>query len=89
MGVGRSDHAELEGVDTDLLLELQSDLDDGPVRWLRFANVPEREDVLDLVPAGLDVRAVVTGELAPNRITGCLAIRRASRAMSASLKALT
>ncbi|MCA8976799.1 MAG: tetratricopeptide repeat protein [Planctomycetes bacterium] len=47
------------------MLELQTDYDEGPVRWMRFAEVPERDELFELVPAGLDVRAVVTGEVAP------------------------
>ncbi|MCA8951458.1 MAG: hypothetical protein KDE27_18265, partial [Planctomycetes bacterium] len=45
------------------MLELQTDAVDGPVQWMRFDEVPDRDDVFDLMPPGLDVRAAVTGEL--------------------------
>lgn len=45
------------------MLELQTDADDGPVKWMRFEEIPDRDDVFELMPSGLDVRAVVTGEI--------------------------
>jgi len=47
------------------MLELQTDVGDEPVRWLRLTAVPDREDLFDLMPAGLDIRAIVSGEVAP------------------------
>lgn len=47
------------------MLELQTDVEDGPVRWMRFDQVPDRDDVFALMPMGLDVRAVVAGEIEP------------------------
>lgn len=46
------------------MLELQSATDDGPVTWVHLDSVPDRDDAFALLPKGLDVRAVVTGEVA-------------------------
>lgn len=46
------------------MLELQSATGDGPVTWVHLDAVPDRDDAFALLPKGLDVRAVVTGELA-------------------------
>lgn len=45
------------------MLELQTDGENGPVEWMRFEQVPDRDEVFELMPNGLDVRAVVTGEV--------------------------
>ena len=47
------------------MLELQSTTEDGPVRWVQFDAPPERDDAFDLLPPGLEVRAIVTGEVEP------------------------
>jgi len=47
------------------MLELQTVADNGPVTWVDLDSVPDREDAFAMVPGDLDVRAVVTGELAP------------------------
>lgn len=46
------------------MLELQSMAENGPVQWVELDAVPDRDDAFGMVPADLDVRAVVTGELA-------------------------
>ncbi|MFY9344523.1 MAG: hypothetical protein WAT39_18665, partial [Planctomycetota bacterium] len=45
------------------MLELQTANGDGPVTWVHVDQVPERDDAFALMPDGLDVRAVVTGEV--------------------------
>lgn len=47
------------------MLELQSTTEDGPVRWVQFDSPPERDDAFELLPPGLEVRAIVTGEVEP------------------------
>lgn len=47
------------------MLELQTTSDEGPVTWVQMDAPPDREEALDLIPPELDVRAVVTGEVAP------------------------
>ena len=46
------------------MLELQSTTEQGPVRWVQFDEPPDRDEAFELLPPGLEVRAVVTGELA-------------------------
>lgn len=47
------------------LLELQTTTDGGPVTWVQFTELPDHDDAFDLIPAELDVRAIVGGTLAP------------------------
>lgn len=47
------------------MLELQTTSDEGPVTWVALESSPEHDEAFDLVPAQLDVRAVVSGEIAP------------------------
>ena len=47
------------------MLELQTVTGDGPVTWVRLDAPPERDDAFEMLPPELDVRAVVTGEVAP------------------------
>jgi len=46
------------------MLELQSASDEGPVTWVHMDEVPDHEQAFELLPPGLDVRAVVAGEIA-------------------------
>jgi tetratricopeptide (TPR) repeat protein len=46
------------------MLELQTVTGDGPVTWIRLDAAPDREDAFAMLPPELDVRAVVTGEVA-------------------------
>ncbi len=47
------------------MLELQTSAEAGPVRWVELEAPPDRDEAFDLLPDDLDVRAVVTGEIAP------------------------
>lgn len=47
------------------MLELQSTVEGEPATWVQLDTPPERDDAFDLLPADLDVRALVTGEIAP------------------------
>lgn len=47
------------------MLELQTTAEHGPVTWVRLEAPPERDEAWSLLPAELDVRAIVTGEVAP------------------------
>lgn len=47
------------------MLELQTVAESGPVTWVDLDAVPDREEAFAMVPSELDVRAVVTGEVAP------------------------
>lgn len=46
------------------MLELQSTAEDGPVTWVQMDTAPDHDEAFDLLPGDLDVRAVVTGEVA-------------------------
>jgi tetratricopeptide (TPR) repeat protein len=46
------------------MLELQTVAEQGPVQWVELESMPDRDDAFAMVPAGLDVRAVVSGEVA-------------------------
>lgn len=47
------------------MLELQTTAERGPVTWVHLEAPPDREEAFALLPSDLDVRAVVTGEIAP------------------------
>lgn len=47
------------------MLELQTANDDKPVTWVHLEAPPDREESFAFLPPGLDVRAVVTGEITP------------------------
>ncbi len=47
------------------MLELQTVTGDGPVTWVRLDAAPDRDDAFAMLPPELDVRSVVTGEVAP------------------------
>lgn len=47
------------------MLELQTTAENGPVRWVHLEAPPDRDEAFALLPSDLDVRAVVTGEIAP------------------------
>ncbi len=47
------------------MLELQTTSDAGPITWVQMDAPPDHDDAFDLIPPELDVRAVVTGEIAP------------------------
>ena len=46
------------------MLELQTATGDGPVSWVHLESPPDRDEAFGFVPDDLDVRAVVTGEVA-------------------------
>ncbi len=46
------------------MLELQTTSENGPVTWARLEAPPDRDDAFAMLPEDLEVRAVVTGELA-------------------------
>lgn len=47
------------------MLELQSAAGADPVHWVELEDVPDHDDAFAMVPAELDVRSVVTGEVVP------------------------
>lgn len=47
------------------MLELQSTAPDEPATWVQMDVAPSREESFELLPADLDVLAVVTGDIAP------------------------
>ena len=47
------------------MLELQTANDDRPVGWVHLEAPPDREEAFAFLPPDLDVRAVVSGEVAP------------------------
>ncbi|MBM4060315.1 MAG: tetratricopeptide repeat protein [Planctomycetes bacterium] len=47
------------------VLELQTAAENGPVKWVVMEDLPDRETAFELVPAELDVEAVVSGQLDP------------------------
>jgi len=47
------------------MLELQTASESGPVTWVEMETAPERDEAFEFLPGELDVRAVVTGEIAP------------------------
>ncbi len=47
------------------MLELQSTAAGEPATWVQMDTAPSREEAFDLLPADLEVLAVVTGDIAP------------------------
>ncbi|MBK8100080.1 MAG: tetratricopeptide repeat protein [Planctomycetes bacterium] len=47
------------------MLEVQSPPDEGPVTWVLMDSPPDADEAFDLMPDDQNVRAVVTGEVAP------------------------
>jgi tetratricopeptide (TPR) repeat protein len=45
------------------MLELQSAVGDGPVDWVVIDAPPDRDDAFAMMPNGLEVRAIVTGQI--------------------------
>jgi tetratricopeptide (TPR) repeat protein len=47
------------------MLELQTAAEEKPVHWVHLEAPPDREEAFAFLPNGLDVRAVVSGEIVP------------------------
>lgn len=47
------------------MLELQTAADSGPVTWVQLESPPDRDEAFELLPDGVDVRAIVSGEIVP------------------------
>ena len=47
------------------MLELQTADGSGPITWVQLDAPPDHEEAFDLMPSEVNVRAVVTGEVAP------------------------
>ena len=47
------------------MLELQTSSESGPVTWVEMEQAPDRDEAFEFLPAEIDVRAAVSGEIAP------------------------